>query len=354
MRVRQWWILACGSVFATIAACATGGLINGEPEGGTDATAGDSASCNSGQTSCNGTCTNTTTDPQNCGKCGTACTNGQVCSQGACAANCGGGTTKCGSSCVVLATDLQNCGKCGNACPNGDGCDGGACIPNCTSAQKLCNDGGPFCANVATDNQNCGDCNVACTNGWTCQQNGRCLPSCGNQTLCDMDGGTQGDGGPFCTNLQTDNQNCGTCDNACTGNTYCDAGGCAPSPTTTCKNVNGLSWCYHAGTCGEPCNTVCSYFGKTPANTTTWTNAQNTQQLCQNIATAFNNGTTPSVSSYAYACVEVNGSTDDAGNVTGQMYCSSDNGCTTSHLTTMDGQGNACSTAAWISICPCQ
>lgn len=272
------------------------------------------------------------------------------------ALNCGGGTTKCGQACVDVKTDPQNCGKCATACPTNDFCDGGTCIPSCTSAQKLCDDGGLFCASIQTDNQNCGDCNVACATGWTCQT-GKCLPNCGTgQTLCDIDGGSQGDGGPFCTDTKTDTNNCGACDKACTVTQYCDAGTCANSNIpSTCKTVNGLLWCYHASTCGEPCNTVCTAVGKTAyTDAGAITAAQNTSTLCQSIATAFGNSSTANVGAYAYACVEVAGS-GDGGALPGQIYCSTDNGCPTAHLTTADQQGVACSgTNPFTGICPCK
>jgi hypothetical protein len=350
----------CAIAALVLDACATGGVIaddNTPDTGNKDSTVppGD-AGCGTGLTECNGSCVNMASDPKNCGKCGTLCGDGSVCSQSACATTCAGGTTKCGQACVNLQTDPQNCSKCGNACPSSDYCDGGACIPSCTSTQKLCDDGGLFCANVQTDNANCGDCNVACPNGWTCQT-GKCLPNCGNgQTLCDIDGGSQGDGGPFCTDTKTDPNNCGACDKACTSTQYCDAGTCVTSSIpNTCKTVNGLLWCYHPNACGESCNTICGAVGKT-ANTDAGAvlAAQSTQTNCQNIATAFGNTSTPSVGSYAYACVEVNGF-GDGGAVTGQLYCSSDSNCPTMHLTTSDQQDAACNSQyPYTGICACK
>jgi hypothetical protein len=353
----------CVSAALVLDGCATGGLIEGQPEAGekdVTTTGNDAANsdggCKAGQTDCNGTCVNTASDPKNCGKCGTACSDGGVCSQSACATTCGGGTTKCGSSCVNVQTDPQNCGKCATACAGNDFCDGGACIPSCTTAQKLCDDGGLFCANVQTDNANCGDCNVACLTSWTCTQ-AKCLPNCTTgQTLCDIDGGTQGDGGPFCTDTKVDPNNCGQCDKACTTSQYCDAGACVTNVIpSACKTVNSVLWCYHPNNCGEGCNTVCTAAGKTAiADASVVLAAQNTQTLCQNIATAFGNVSTPNVGSYAYACAEVAGF-GDGGAVTGQFYCSTDIGCPTSHLTTSDQQGVVCSgTNPFTGICACK
>ncbi len=318
-------IVSALSASAGLFACATGGITD-------DTNAPDSSNNDS------------TTPPNDSGPTGdgspATCTSPQV---------------KCGTTCVNEKTDPQHCGGCDASCASGDSCDGGACIPGCTSAQKLCTDGGLFCANVQSDNGNCGDCNAQCTGGWTCQA-GRCLPNCtGGQTLCDIDGSADG-GPPFCTDTNTDNSNCGSCDNPCTSSQYCDAGGCVNNPSSaTCKTVNGLLWCYHPGTCGEACNTVCSYFGKTPvADQTKWLDAQSSSTSCQALATAFNNVSTPSLASYSYACAEVNGTSNDSGTLTGQIYCSSYASCPASHLTMMDGIGNACSSAAWISLCPCE
>lgn len=263
--------------------------------------------------------------------------------------------TKCGSACVDTKTDNANCGQCNHACTNAT-CDGGVCVPTCATQQKVCaGDAGLFCASIETDNANCGDCNVACQQPFTCQT-GKCLPTCQtSETLCDVDGSADG-GPPFCANVQTDPYNCGTCDHACNGGQSCDAGACV-SPPPTCASVNGLLWCYYGGACGEACNAVCAHFGKTPvSNSTAWLNAQNTNTLCQNIATAFGVGSA-SASGYTYACAEDSwGLHGFNGGLIGPLLCSTTTNCPTDHLATMDQGGINCdaSTQTRRSICPCQ
>ena len=98
---------------------------------------------------CNGTCTDITTDPNNCGGCagagGSVCPSGQVCAptdagSGLCQLSCGT-ATECNGACVTLSNDPSNCGACGNICPQGYGChatpDGtspGTCLPDAVVA----------------------------------------------------------------------------------------------------------------------------------------------------------------------------------------------------------------------------
>src|SRR5450432_2165953 len=75
---------------------------------------------------CNGVCADVTTDPNNCGGCGTVCPSAQVCAptdagSGICQATCGT-AVECSGSCVTLSTDPSNCGACGNVCPQGYSC----------------------------------------------------------------------------------------------------------------------------------------------------------------------------------------------------------------------------------------
>src|SRR5687767_7985602 len=57
-------------------------------------------SCRQNEAQCGAACANLRTDPANCGACGTACTAGQVCDLGRCAAGCSAGLLQCGQSCV--------------------------------------------------------------------------------------------------------------------------------------------------------------------------------------------------------------------------------------------------------------
>ena len=85
------------------------------PPPGGDASA-DGSTCAPHQTRCGASCTDTSSDPANCGTCGTACATGQTCLGGICSVPCSGGNVSCGGKCVMTSTDLSNCGGCGLAC----------------------------------------------------------------------------------------------------------------------------------------------------------------------------------------------------------------------------------------------
>lgn len=85
-------------------------------------------------------CTNTSTDNANCGGCGIVCGSGQVCENSACVNGCasmdGGVETLCqpdaGSPyCANTTSDIENCGACGVACTSS--IDGG--VPVCVSSK---------------------------------------------------------------------------------------------------------------------------------------------------------------------------------------------------------------------------
>jgi hypothetical protein len=178
---------------------------------------GDTDACSG--TSCNGFCTSFSSDPSNCGTCGTACPTGQACTNGACPGNCTGGQVFCNGACTNEQTDNNNCGACGNICksggsfcaagacvallPNGGACNagaqclsgnctGGICTAACGAGQVLCNGA---CVNEQTDPNNCGGCSIVCISGQSCNA-GACVgqpiggPCSGNaacaSNVCDL------------------------------------------------------------------------------------------------------------------------------------------------------------------------
>lgn len=137
-----------GGVGGSSGSAGTGGTSGSGGTGGTGGTAGASGAagggaggsaggCGNGETSCGGTCVDTTTDVNNCGSCYDICgtpSNG--------IATCT--TSKCGVACNVnygdcdadatngceadLLSDAKNCGACGRDCLGG-GCQNGMCQP---------------------------------------------------------------------------------------------------------------------------------------------------------------------------------------------------------------------------------
>ncbi len=148
------------------------------------------STCGGGTTGCNGSCVDTNVDPANCGSCGNACQQGEVCSLGQCGVQCAGGTTKCDSDCVDLQTNIAHCGTCGNACKAGEVCAGGACVGQCPDGSINCS---TACVNLLTDKNNCGGCGKACAAGEDCLS-GKCGICDSNVTDCDNDGWLVSDG----------------------------------------------------------------------------------------------------------------------------------------------------------------
>ena len=89
----------------------------------------------------------------------------------------------------------------------------------CDAPKQICTKGPTsICTDVSSDDQNCGACNTTCATGSTCKSS-KCLCTDTTQTYCDKGGvGT-------CADLQTDPNNCGACGNKCI-NSHCTAGEC--------------------------------------------------------------------------------------------------------------------------------
>lgn len=87
----------------------------------------------------------------------------------------------------------------------------------CPIGQEEC---AGFCSNLNTDENNCGACGQACESGELCV-GGFCTLSCpSGQTNC----------GGSCSDLSTDVNNCGACGAACPAGEVCEASTCAPPP----------------------------------------------------------------------------------------------------------------------------
>jgi hypothetical protein len=113
----------------------------------------------------------------------------------------------------------------------------------------------PYCADFQSDNQNCGGCGVVCGAAQTCK-GGSCVNGCtsedgGTLALCQPEAGA-----PYCADTMTDNENCGSCGNACPNKAPCSNGTCIPLSLVGSFEVSsGASWTTNPPivTCQQEC-----------------------------------------------------------------------------------------------------
>ena len=167
-------------------------------------------------------CVDVDVDRANCGACGNACGDGEVCAAGSCELSCTAETTECSGACRDLDTDRAHCGACGNACGDGQECLAGACAATCGAPLTSCaDDSGGYCADTTGDADNCGACGATCADGEACIDSA-CLTQCPVGTLvCDSVDGV------LCVDdPSTDRDNCGGCGVTCDSDEDCVGGAC--------------------------------------------------------------------------------------------------------------------------------
>ena len=267
------YLAASALLSLLLAACGGGGT------GGTDGGAAVTDHCKSPSKVCAGTCVDVETDNANCGACGTACGDGEVCAGGTCGTTCGPALTRCTATdgtdhCKDTAHDPANCGTCGTACTtpvNAVGaCTSGRCTYVCAEGYLDCNvSAADGCeTDIGNDPDNCGGCGHVCPAGpgqvATCSA-GACGVAC-DASHADCNGNPS-DGCEV--DISTDVGNCGACANACpsdaTDAAICAAGQCGiqclpghgdcnNDPTDGCENtLDGPADC---GSCGASCPAV--------------------------------------------------------------------------------------------------
>jgi hypothetical protein len=250
-------------------------------------------------------CVDTTTDPGNCGGCGTSCVTlhagascvASSCAPGACEAGWADCNHDAADGCETnLRTDPLSCGACGTACalPNAAaGCAGTCYLLACNHGWDDCNgDALDGCETaVRSDPHNCGAC------GATCATEPHARSAC-IDTLCQLvacDAGHADCDGLADTGCEvtvaSDVNNCGYCGNACGKGLVCKNGGCTcpqcdfPNARSACVNLvcalvqclpgwgdcNGITkdGCEHDVTadlnnCGG-CGHACSHANITPS-----------------------------------------------------------------------------------------
>jgi hypothetical protein len=158
------------------------------------------------------------------------------------------------------ADDLNNCGACGNRCRSGSQaspiCGNGMCGIQCFGTYLDCNNDQYDCeSDISSDPNNCGGCNNACPTNATCA-GGTC--SCESGLVCGATGGADGglaDGGSadggfspgLCAPID-DPQNCGTCGNVCQGATpFCSQGTCLAGTVLTFSSFSNSTVVNYCG-----------------------------------------------------------------------------------------------------------
>jgi hypothetical protein len=138
-------------------------------------------------------------------------------------------------------------------CPSGYEChwqaiDAPECRPLCPpgSGQTKCGD---TCVDLQTDNDNCGSCGHVCVGSSSCT-NGHCeCNTCGNQGRNSMSQICDGQ----CIDTSSDPTNCGSCGNVCPDTVNGFRGICNCGQCDGCSGGVGSFWCCQTSKCTHAC-----------------------------------------------------------------------------------------------------
>ncbi|WP_437600519.1 MXAN_6577-like cysteine-rich protein [Sorangium sp. So ce590] len=128
--------------------------------------------------------------------------------------------------------------------------------PNpCTDRQSQC---GGLCVDIQTSDEHCGGCGNACEAEHRCAE-GRCVEDDDLGEGGGTDGCSEGwaECGGRCVDLEADPRNCGDCEVRCAAEQVCEDGACAcAAGLTECAGacVDVLSDRTHCGTCASSCS----------------------------------------------------------------------------------------------------
>ncbi|MDX9719152.1 MAG: hypothetical protein RBU37_00285 [Myxococcota bacterium] len=226
---------------------------------------------------CDGVCVNVKDDNDNCGACGTTCTDGALCCErtclspeelqsnrhhcGSCYNGCSSSQDCCGGACVDVLADSNNCGACGNVCLPTQTCSNGQCL--CPENLVDC---GNACVNLSDDEAHCGSCGTPCAGNQMCCS-GQCKTlgtdqACQNCTPCAP--GSKCCGG-VCVDTRNSVMHCGGCNTPCQAGWACCDGVCRQGCGVCTDCVSPLVCCAdedcadlqtsasHCGGCGQAC-----------------------------------------------------------------------------------------------------
>lgn len=232
---------SAGGTSSSGGASGGGGWPSGGASGasGTGALGGTSSDaepqCSGGLVACGGSCVDPSTDPANCGGCGSSCVAElgtlSVCSGGTC--KCKSGSTKCGTACTRTDSDPLNCGSCGSVVLPEKYCVLGT--PQCRPRTNVCDTWWYQstyeikCEFTCTDNLGDGShCKLPSGTKSRCI-NSKCIDGDCSSAACPagrIECPSTLTNTKSCFDKNRDSNHCGACSNQCKPDETCAQGSC--------------------------------------------------------------------------------------------------------------------------------